>query len=472
MTAEIQEVALDSVVVADVVTPLTRTAGNRSFSYANALRVARIGRLLAVWLPIWIVCAASMRSASSALLGSLLFLVVWKVALRRAFADTSVTLWTIGAAVPAAVGALAGGLFVLPLTVWAPRFHLPALAILEATVAVFAGSAIWETVVASSLAARRRILLVGTGGGGTDLLEDISLGPRLPFEVIGVVDDERETDMVAGVPHLGTIADLPEIVGRLRPQIVVLANDRCRGEAFDRLIDVGHLGFSVVGLPEFYEYAFGRLPVRSLNPQWFMSILDLYRRPYSQLAKRTFDVVVAAVALVLVAPMLPVLALLVSRTRGPIIFRQQRLGEGGALFTIYKFRTMRIDAEPQGAVWAAEHDPRVTGVGRFMRQTRLDELPQFWNVLKGEMSIVGPRPERPEFAAELRAEVPFWLRRHLVKPGITGWAQVRRGYTADAAGTGDKLSHDLWYLRHRSLVVDLAILVKTFGTVLSGAGAR
>src|SRR4029077_17088025 len=123
-------------------------------------------------------------------------------------------------------------------------------------------------------------------------------------------------------------------------------------------------------------------------------------------------------------------------------------------------------------VWAAEHDPRVTSVGRFMRQTRLDELPQFWHVLRGEMSIVGPRPERPEFATELRAEVPFWLRRHLVKPGITGWAQVRRGYTADAAGTGDKLSHDLWYLRHRSLVVDLAILVKTFGTVLSGAGAR
>jgi lipopolysaccharide/colanic/teichoic acid biosynthesis glycosyltransferase len=160
------------------------------------------------------------------------------------------------------------------------------------------------------------------------------------------------------------------------------------------------------------------------------------------------------------------------RRSGPVIFCQTRLGEGGRVFTLYKFRTMRVDAELSGAVWAAEHDPRVTPVGRFMRKTRLDELPQLWNVLRGDMSFVGPRPERPEFLAELEAEVPFWRRRHLVKPGLTGWAQVRRGYTADAAGTGDKLSYDLWYLRHRSLVVDLAICVKTLSTVLSGFGAR
>jgi exopolysaccharide biosynthesis polyprenyl glycosylphosphotransferase len=197
----------------------------------------------------------------------------------------------------------------------------------------------------------------------------------------------------------------------------------------------------------------------------------LYRRPYSQFAKRTFDVTVSLVLGLLVCPVLPVLALLVRRS-GPVIFRQVRLGEGGRPFTIYKFRTMRVDAEANGAVWASEHDPRITPVGRFLRKMRLDELPQLWNVLRGEMSIVGPRPERPEFVAQLEAEVPFWGRRHLVKPGVTGWAQVRRGYTADAAGTGDKLSYDLWYLRHRSLVVDLAICVKTFSTLVTASGAR
>jgi exopolysaccharide biosynthesis polyprenyl glycosylphosphotransferase len=274
------------------------------------------------------------------------------------------------------------------------------------------------------------------------------------------------------VPRHGRIADLADIVAEHRPDVVVFANDRCRGDAFNELLDIAHLGFSVVGLPEFYEFAFGRLPVRNLNSRWFMSILHLYQRPYTRWAKRSFDVVVAGIGLLLSAPLFPVLAFLVRRTPGPAIYRQTRLGEAGRPFTIYKFRSMRQDAEVAGAAWAAERDPRVTQLGQLMRKTRLDELPQLWNVLKGDMSVVGPRPERPEFVEELQAEVPFWSRRHLVKPGITGWAQVRHGYTADAASTGEKLSYDLWYLRHRSLVVDLAICAKTFSTLLSGSGAR
>jgi lipopolysaccharide/colanic/teichoic acid biosynthesis glycosyltransferase len=156
-----------------------------------------------------------------------------------------------------------------------------------------------------------------------------------------------------------------------------------------------------------------------------------------------------------------------------VLFRQQRVGEGGRLFEIFKFRTMVRDAEEPGRpVWAANGDARVTPVGRILRRSRIDELPQLWNVLRGEMSFVGPRPERPEFLTLLEETVPNWSRRHLVKPGITGWAQVRLGYTADAVTAADKLSYDFYYLKHQGLLLDLAIAAKTVGTIFSGAGAH
>ena len=468
MNGTIHEAVADGgVVVAD---RAALRAPSRTLSYESAVWIARAGRFGAIWLPIWAVCAVQLPTQLTAVVASLVLTGVWKAALRRAYRDASTTVWTIGAWVPGAVGAATGALLALPLLVWVPAFRLSLTTLLELTVEVFIASSLWETAVANSLAARRRVLLVGVGGGGSDLLEDVSLAPRVPFDVVGIVEDERETELVAGVPVLGGIDGIPAVVEELHPQIVVLAGGD-REQALEGLVSVGHLGFSVVDLPEFYEYAFGRLPLRNLTAPWFLSILHLYRRRYSRLAKRTFDVIVACLGLLVVAPVLPVVAALVRRS-GPVIFRQVRLGEAGKPFTIYKFRTMRVDAEANGAVWASEHDPRITPVGRFLRKTRLDELPQLWNVLKGEMSIVGPRPERPEFVAELEAEVPFWGRRHLVKPGVTGWAQVRRGYTADAAGTGDKLSYDLWYLRHRSLVVDLAICVKTFSTLVTASGAR
>ena len=466
----LEAIALDGGGTLAVAPAGVASAGGR-ISYETALRIAQVGRVAVIWLPIWAICVAQFRNSFTALLASVVYLAIWKATFRRSYAEASVTVWTIGAGVPALVGAVTGALVATPVAVGVRAIHLSGLALIEIAAAVLVSSALWESTVARSLAARRRILVVGTAGGGTELLEDVALAPRLPFEVVGVVDADSGAEQIAGLPMLGTFEELAEIVRRERPQIVVLSNDR-RGDAFEKIVEVGHLGFVVVGVAEFYEYAFGRLPVRNLTPQWFMSVLHLYRRPYSQLLKRSFDLAVAAVGAALLAPLVPVIALLVRRTPGPVVFRQTRLGEGGTPFTIYKFRTMREDAEKDGAVWAAAFDARVTSVGRLLRKTRLDEIPQLWNVLRGEMSIVGPRPERPEFVAELEAEVPFWSRRHLVKPGITGWAQIRRGYTADAAGTGDKLSYDLWYLRHRSIVVDIAICAKTFWTLVSGSGAR
>jgi exopolysaccharide biosynthesis polyprenyl glycosylphosphotransferase len=400
--------------------------------------------------------------------------VAWLVALRHTFADARATIWMLGAPIAAAVGTAAGLVLAIALNAVISSFGLPIAQLLQMALGVFVLSAAWETITLASSAARERVLVVGVAGGGSELVEELSLQRRSRFDVLGVVDDERQSDQIAGVPRHGCIADLATIVEEQRPDVVVLANDQCRGEAFNGLLEIAHLGFSVVGLPEFYEYAFGRLPVRHLTERWFMSILHLYHRRYNQLSKRAFDIVVASFGLLLTAPLLPILALLVKRSSpGPVIFRQKRPGENGRSILVYKLRTMRNDVVvPEGASLTEDDDPRITPIGRVMRKRRFDELPQLVNVLKGDMSIVGPRPE-PEFVQGASEGVPHWIRRRMVKPGITGWAQINLGYTgSDYEGVSRKLSYDLWYLRHRSLVVDLAICVKTFSTLASGSGAK
>jgi exopolysaccharide biosynthesis polyprenyl glycosylphosphotransferase len=436
--------------------PLAVLAAPRPrISARTARALALAGRAGVVWLPAYALVTGLGDDLTSSLVMSIEVAALWLVAMRGSFAAGRETLSPLGPPVAAGVGSAAGLLVVAALDPL--LFHLPLLTLLQIAVAVFVLTAVWESVVGHSVVAKRRVLVVGAADG---LAAELRTADWTRFELGAIVRD-------------GEIDILPEALERTRPDLVVLAVSEHRPEAFEYLLDAASAGFRVVGLPEFYEHAFGRVPVATLTPSWFMNVLHLYHRPYSRLAKRGFDVVVASVGLVLTAPLFPLLALLVKRTPGPVIFRQTRLGEGGRPFTIFKFRTMRADAEAEGAAaWASESDPRITRVGRFMRKARLDELPQLWNVLRGDMSVVGPRPERPEFLELLREAVPFWTRRHLVKPGITGWAQVSRGYTADAEGTAEKLSYDLWYLRHRSLVVDLAICGKTFMTLLTGSGAR
>jgi exopolysaccharide biosynthesis polyprenyl glycosylphosphotransferase len=420
---------------------------------ARALALA--GRAGVVWLPAYALVTGQGDGLPYSLQTSVAVAAIWLAAMRGSFAAGRLTLSPLGPPVAAAVGSASGLVAVAALD--PVLLHLPPLTLAQIAVAVFLLTAVWESVVSHSVVAKRRVLVVGAAG---DLAAELRTAEWSRFEVAAVV---REED----------IDSLPEALESTRPDLVVLAVRERRSVAFEYLLDAASSGFRVVGLPEFYEHAFGRVPVATLTPAWFMSVLHLYQRPYSRLVKRGFDVAVASLGLVLTAPLFPVLALLVKRTGGPVIFRQTRLGEGGKPFTIFKFRTMRQDAEAEGrATWASVSDPRITPVGRFLRKARLDELPQLWNVLRGDMSIVGPRPERPEFLELLREVVPFWSRRHLVKPGLTGWAQVSRGYTADAEGTAEKLSYDLWYLRHRSLVVDLAICGKTFGTLVTGSGAR
>ena len=396
---------------------------------------------------------------------------VWFVVLGGAYTARGPSPLALGDSVITLVRTLTGVAFLSLLDFWVPRLELSSGELLVMGAGVFLMSWLFDAKLRSR-AESRRLVLVGSDDGTRELLEELGRNPQLPFEVLGIVDDE-DSGKIDGVKRLGRPVELGAILREERPDLVVLGNG-AYVEAMSHLLDLASLDVRVVNVHHFNEHAFGRVPVHHLSPEWFVGVLHLYQRPYSRIAKRTFDVAVASVALLLAAPVMLAVSLAIRRSSaGPVFFHQRRLGEAGKLFEIRKFRTMIEQAEEAGvAVWASAHDARVTRIGRVLRRTRLDELPQLWNVLRGDMSIVGPRPERPEFMDLLRETVPFWTRRHLVKPGITGWAQVRRGYTDDVGGTADKLSYDLYYLKYRSLLFDVAIAARTVRIVLTGFGSR
>jgi exopolysaccharide biosynthesis polyprenyl glycosylphosphotransferase len=409
-----------------------------------------------------VVLTAERDSQQRALVLAALASTLWFAARRLSSMILPVAVGRVSRAGAAAVlGAIA--LAIADAQVRRPRIGLLTLAVLGLVVFTL-------LVLFESRPRDRRILLVGRGEGAEDLIAELAAG-RSGFKIAAVVGEfSAYAPDRSEIPTYGSLAALPEAVTIHRPDLVVVDVDSGRPEVFRSLLDLAGAGFRVAGLPEFYEHAFGRIPLDRVGPAWFMSVIHLYQRSYTAFAKRVFDVVGAILALLLTAPVLLIIALLVRR---PFLLRQVRVGEWGRTFTMYKFRTMHEEAEPAGVpLFAAVRDPRTTKIGRLLRKTRLDELPQLWNVLRGEMSLVGPRPERPEFYSMLTEQVPWWIRRNMVKPGITGWAQIHSGYADDPASTADKLSYDLWYLRHRSLSVDLMICIQTLPKLIFGFGAR
>jgi exopolysaccharide biosynthesis polyprenyl glycosylphosphotransferase len=428
------------------------------------------GRAVVIWFPVFVLAAGQLSSLAASVLTATLVATVWFVTLRGAFRAVPLTL---GPAVPASVGTLTGLVVVSAANYWSPlsetRLSIGTLAVMA--LSVFALTAVWEATWRGLIAAKRRVLVIGSSSWAAEVAETVGRIPNAPFEIVGVVDEDPWPETDLGAPLLGDGGELSRIVEAQRPDLIVLAEGNGSGKAMESLLDIASGGFKVVGATHFFEHAFGWVPLRYLTPAWFMSILHLHQRTYSRFSKRALDVIVASLGLLVALPLLPLIALLVKRTPGPIIFSQVRVGEGGELFTMYKFRTMKDEAEDPGRpVFTEENDPRVTPIGRFLRSTHLDELPQLWNVLKGDMSIVGPRPERPEFVRIFECSVPFLARRLLIKPGITGWAQLRCDYASDSETAADRLSYDLWYLRHRNLTVDLAICAKTFTALLFHPG--
>lgn len=431
-----------------------------------------VGRMVIVWAAAFITLRFESGLVEAAT-EAVLIAAIWAAIGHRTAQSSSAMTFVVGTSAVAAMTSIGGAAVLSALNFWVPDIGIDRMSVALVAIGTFAGAGVWDYAVQRSARAPRRVLVVGGGASSARLLADLAREPEVGLEMIGIVDDSLDPSIDARVPYRGSLKMLPAVVRETSPDLVIVAVATGRPEVFAQLLGVADAGFQIAGLPEIYEFAFGRLPIEDLTPAWFMSVLHAYNRPVNRLAKRGFDVVVAIAGLAVTALFLPAIFVLVKNSPGPLLYRQKRLGKNGRTFMILKFRSMRVDAEVEGqAQWAQNNDPRVIWGGLLLRRLRVDELPQLWNVLRGEMSIVGPRPERPEFVEHLEAGVPFWTHRHLLKPGITGWAQIRAGYAADALGTVEKLSYDLWYLRHRSLVLDVMICLKTFPRMATFRGAR
>ena len=320
-------------------------------------------------------------------------------------------------------------------------------------------------------------LIVGAGKAGTRIAEIINTTEGVPYHVLGFIDDDPEKlgKMIEGYPVLGGSDRYFEIVEQQQAsQIIMAISNHLDEKMFDALSQSEELGITVTTMPMIYEEILGRVPVHLLNTDWLLrSFYDMsHTSLFFEIAKRFFDVlggVVGLLILILITPFIAIATLIDSGR--PIFYTQERLGLRGSSFNMIKFRTMVQNAERDGiARPASEHDSRITRVGSFLRHSHLDEMPQFINVLRGDLSLVGPRAERPQIVKDLQREVPFYRARLLVRPGITGWAQVNQNYASGAEENTVKLEYDLFYIKHRSLLMDLSILFHTFKTVFGLKG--
>jgi sugar transferase (PEP-CTERM system associated) len=319
-----------------------------------------------------------------------------------------------------------------------------------------------------------RVLVVGTGPLARTVAHQIRAQHDFAYRLVGFIEDPASAGAGAAGPILGTPADLPRIIETYGiGRIVIGLADRRGHLPIHELLQAKLAGVRVEDAATTYERMTGKILVDDLKPSWLIFSDGFQASRGTRLAKRLFDLAGALIGILVAAPIMLLTALAVRLdSPGPVLYRQERVGENGRRFTLCKFRSMRIDAERGTPIWARDHDTRVTRIGRFIRLTRLDELPQFWNVLRGEMSFVGPRPERPFFVGQLAEAIPFYLARHAVKPGVTGWAQVRYRYGRSVEDALAKLRYDLYYIKHLSLVFDLTILVDTIKVMVCGKGAK
>jgi exopolysaccharide biosynthesis polyprenyl glycosylphosphotransferase len=323
----------------------------------------------------------------------------------------------------------------------------------------------------------RRVFVIGAAESGRTMLQVYKAVAPPPFILVGFIDDDPDKLMQAieGYPVLGNSRNLLDLIEEHSiTDLIVAILGPMKGEMFQAVLDAQERGLNITRMPVAYEEILGRLPINHLESDWLLrSFVDELRvSTLYRILKRLLDLIGSVLGLLITLIFLPGVALAIMIESGrPIFYLQPRLGQGGRHFSLVKFRTMLQDAEADGeAHWAMEGDPRTTQVGKLLRKVHIDEFPQFWNVLVGQMSLVGPRPERPELVAELETQIPFYRARLLTKPGITGWAQINYGKGASILGSAEKLEYDLYYIKHRSLTSDIWIIIRTIGSILRFQG--
>ena len=380
------------------------------------------------------------------------------------------------------VQALGATSFILAaLYYWVPTLVIGRGVVLIAAILVILTVIGWRLAfewLVARVAPRERLLIVGTNPGAVALARELhAMRGQIGVELVGFVDTDpaRVGQPVFNPGVIGTVEDIPAVVRARGVDRVVVSLTDARGSLpMDKLLEMKIEGVAFAHLASVYEEYTGKIAVENLRPSWFIFSDGFRHSAWLGMAKRVSDLGLAVIALVIAAPVMALVAFVVWLTSdGPVLYHQQRVGQHGRLFTVHKFRSMRQNAEAtSGPVWSqGETDPRLTLVGSFLRRTRLDELPQLWNILVGDMSFVGPRPERPEFVSQLTEQIPYYGQRHVVRPGLTGWAQVRYTYGASVEDALMKLQYDLFYIKNLSLALDAFILFSTVKTVLLRRGA-
>lgn len=355
-----------------------------------------------------------------------------------------------------------------------PLRFAPATSILLVAVLL----ALWRVAYAKLLgdkSARRRVLILGAGAAGRAFAEILRAYPH--FEMIGFVDDDPKKVglKIQGSAVLGPHTRMLDLIELHKvDEIIIAISAPMTGRLFQTIMDCHERGITITPMPLLYEQLTGKVAVEHIGSQWYVA-LPFDNKGFetlSRLLKRSLDLVIGGLLLIVFLITLPLIALFIRLdSRGSIFYTQQRMGQHGKVFCVVKYRSMFHDAECDGKPkWATQNDPRVTRVGRILRKTRLDELPQVMNVLRGEMSVVGPRPERPEFIEQLQKQIPFYRTRLAAKPGLTGWAQVNYGYGSTVEDALIKLQYDLYYLKHQSVWFDLQIMMRTIAVVLKMKG--
>jgi exopolysaccharide biosynthesis polyprenyl glycosylphosphotransferase len=323
----------------------------------------------------------------------------------------------------------------------------------------------------------RRVLIIGAGRAGSNLVEIIHKIKPPPFTLVGYIDDDfnKQGRKISGLPVLGSSDTILEVVKEqfITDLIFAISGDM-QDSLYSAILTAEEHGIEVTTMPVIYEELLGRVPISLLADDWVLrSFVDRAHASGSyELLKRLMDFLGAIIGLIFLIPLFPFIALIIIIDDGfPIIFRQVRVGKSGKQFNLLKFRSMCRDAEKDGiARFAVENDERATRIGKFLRKSHIDELPQFINVLRGDISLVGPRAERPELVQKLEKEVPFYRARLFVNPGVTGWAQINYQYATNVEETAVKLEHDLYYIMHRNILLDIMILIRTFGAVVGFRG--